>query len=195
MSTTLLPAASRSPQTWRNGGGVTFEVARAAPPAGSMQEFLWRVSIARVDRAGAFSSFAGFQRLITVIEGGGMMLRGLGRSDVTLRPFDVLPFDGAASITGLLPHGPVMDLNVIYDPTRCHAELTIVEHAVPERSASRDELLVINLGEAAIDCRCNGRAQLMQRHDALWIRDPRAQLECRHLERAALIEVEHLPAR
>ena len=55
----VLRAAERSPQTWRNGGGVTFEVARRNAAPQSALEFLWRGSFARDERAGPFSSGAG----------------------------------------------------------------------------------------------------------------------------------------
>jgi environmental stress-induced protein Ves len=192
MSITLLPAASRTPQTWRNGGGVTFEVARAEAPVGSSLDFRWRVSIARVDRAGAFSSFAGFERLITVIEGRGMTLRGLDSTDFELRPFEVRRFDGAAAVAGLLPHGPVSDLNVIHDPAHCRAELAITEHALPERRVRADERLLINLGGDAFDCRCDGRTLRVHRQDALWLRNRDLRIDCARLERVALIEIVNL---
>lgn len=190
MSITLLTAAARAPQAWRNGGGVTFEVARAAAPAGAALEFLWRVSIARVERAGPFSSFAGFERLITVIDGTGMTLRGLAPEDIELRPCEVLCFDGAASVAGLLPGGPVSDLNVIYDPRRCRARLTIIEHALRERRAACAHLLLLNLADGPIECSCDGGSQRMELHDALWIRAPDAIVSCARLERAAMIEID-----
>jgi environmental stress-induced protein Ves len=191
MSITLLRAASRAPRAGRNGGGVTFEVALAAAAADSSREYLWRVSIANVDRAGPFSSFTGLERVIAVIDGAGMTLRGLAQGDVVLHPFQACRFDGGVPVEGLLPRGPVKDLNVIYDPRRCRARLTIVAGVLPERVAACADLLVINLGDERIDVDCDGRSSALGRHDALWIRSPRASVGCPRLERSALIEIEH----
>ena len=50
---------------WRNGAGTTQEVACNA--GGSSAAFDWRLSIADIGESGGFSSFAGYQRVITVI--------------------------------------------------------------------------------------------------------------------------------
>ena len=42
---------------WKNGAGVTREVA-AWPPEARLDDFGWRVSMARVERDGPFSTFA-----------------------------------------------------------------------------------------------------------------------------------------
>ena len=54
---------------WKNGGGVTREVAKSPSQAP-----FWRVSIANVDQEGPFSSFVDLDRILTVIEGKGMVL-------------------------------------------------------------------------------------------------------------------------
>ena len=51
---------------WRNGGGVTREVATG----GSGEEgFDWRISIADVEVPGPFSAFPGLDRTITLVGG------------------------------------------------------------------------------------------------------------------------------
>ena len=58
---------------WRNGGGVTRELA-SHPAAAAAQErpggagWDWRVSIADVSKAGDFSAFPGMDRVLTVVE-------------------------------------------------------------------------------------------------------------------------------
>jgi len=47
---------------WKNGGGVTREVAKSHSRAP-----FWRLSIANVDQEGLFSSFEGLDRILTVI--------------------------------------------------------------------------------------------------------------------------------
>lgn len=65
---TVLRAADRRPQPWKNGGGVTSEV--IAHPSGSgMEAFEWRASIAQVAVEGPFSCFPGVDRVLVVLDG------------------------------------------------------------------------------------------------------------------------------
>ena len=57
---------------WRNGGGVTREL--AAWPAGSA-DWTWRISVAEVATSGPFSRFDGVQRWFAVLGGNGVSLQ------------------------------------------------------------------------------------------------------------------------
>lgn len=70
-------------KAWRNGGGVTREIARLPEAAAittdtsrSGDSWAWRVSIADVTTASNFSRFHGMERVLTVIEGDQMVLKG-----------------------------------------------------------------------------------------------------------------------
>ena len=52
----LLSDVKASP--WKNGGGVTREIAKGAA-AGPDDDWGWRISIAEVERDGPFSTFPG----------------------------------------------------------------------------------------------------------------------------------------
>ncbi len=58
---------------WKNGGGVTRELA-CYPPGASFDDFLWRVSVADVHQSGPFSVFPGIDRIIALLDGEGMLL-------------------------------------------------------------------------------------------------------------------------
>jgi uncharacterized protein len=184
-----LPAATRPPQPWRNGGGVTFEIARAPAPAGSPREFLWRVSMARVDRPGPFSSFAGFTRLIAVVSGAGMRLRGIGATDVDLHPFRVVRFDGALAVEGLLPHGTVDDFNVMYDADACGATLEILAEERVEQKPGDSELLVVNLAPTPLTWTSAAERGTLGERDALRLQPPHAGIALRDAARVALVEI------
>ena len=64
----ILPAAARAAVPWKNGGGLTREVA-IHPPGSDLGTFEWRVSIAQVRAAGPFSSFPGVDRQLAVLAG------------------------------------------------------------------------------------------------------------------------------
>ncbi|MCV2865551.1 HutD family protein [Albidovulum sediminicola] len=98
-------------QPWKNGSGVTHEIAREDHGAG----LLWRLSIAEVGTDGPFSAFPGLARVLTVIEGAGLHLHTPeGRLDAL--PLAPVAFSGDTPVRSRLIDGPVRDFNVIYDP-------------------------------------------------------------------------------
>jgi hypothetical protein len=109
-------------QPWKNGGGVTREIARRDDASG----LLWRLSFADVDRDGAFSIFTGAERVLTVVEGAGLRLRHAG-GVIDARPGVPVAFSGETPINGELVSGPVRDFNLIYDPKRVRASVKRVE--------------------------------------------------------------------
>jgi environmental stress-induced protein Ves len=106
---------------WRNGGGVTREVARH-PRTPSVQTarqssapdnaWDWRISIAEVSKAGAFSAFAGMERVLTVIDGE-LLLLSVDGAEHPLEKYRPFRFSGDADSAGALPTGDIRDLNVI----------------------------------------------------------------------------------
>ncbi|MHA3791379.1 HutD family protein [Sphingomonas sp. YL-JM2C] len=113
----VIRIADRPAVPWKNGGGTTREIAVFPPDAG-MDDFVWRLSMARVEQAGAFSTFDGVDRVLAVLEGR-LRLSGAG-IDVTLdgdsAPFG---FDGGTKIAGEPLAGPVVDLNAMARRGRC----------------------------------------------------------------------------
>src|SRR6478752_6442035 len=106
---------------WRNGGGVTREVARhprtpsvQAAPQDTAQDnaWDWRVSIADVSKAGPFSAFAGMDRVLTVIDGD-LLLLSVDGAEHPLEKYRPFRFSGDADSAGALPTGDIRDLNVI----------------------------------------------------------------------------------
>src|ERR1700724_4705436 len=69
---------------WKNGGGSTTEIA-AAPFGATLDNFDWRVSMARVASDGPFSEFAGIDRTLAVVKGGGLELTIGGGAPVMLQ--------------------------------------------------------------------------------------------------------------
>jgi environmental stress-induced protein Ves len=108
-----LPAAGRTPEPWKNGCGVTSEVA-IFPPGAGFDDFDWRISMAEVAANGPFSAFPGIDRVLTVLDGA-MTLAIEGMTDVALderaRPF---AFPGDVVVSAVVKHGPVRDLNVMW---------------------------------------------------------------------------------
>lgn len=103
---------------WRNGGGVTRELA-VWPAPGAWH---WRMSVAEVDRSGPFSRFEGIERWLAVVQGAGVQLDvGVGPHAVeaapTSRTLTVADapfyFDGDAATDCHLRDGPSQNFNLM----------------------------------------------------------------------------------
>jgi hypothetical protein len=97
---------------WKNGGGVTREIATGLSP-GAGSGWGWRVSLAEVAQDGHFSIFPATDRVIAVIDGEGMDLISLDGATIALDPFQAVRLSGDDPLSGRLRHGPVRDLNVM----------------------------------------------------------------------------------
>jgi hypothetical protein len=109
----IIRFADIRPEPWRNGGGVTRELA-SHPKAASAQDgaWDWRVSIADVSKAGDFSNFPGMERVITIIDGE-LMLLTVDGAEHPLEKYRPFRFSGEATSSATLPTGDIRDLNVI----------------------------------------------------------------------------------
>jgi len=109
---------------WKNGGGMTREIV-CQPPGAAI--FDWRVSIAHISKDGPFSSYPGVDRIITLLEGGGVWLRTPDgsidhRLETPLQPFG---FPGEACIDSKLLLGACDDFNVMTNRATCRAEIIV----------------------------------------------------------------------
>ena len=105
----IIRFADLKAEPWRNGGGVTREIARQASADGGWD---WRLSIADVTKAGDFSPFPGMERVLTVIEGE-LLLLTVDGAEQPLEKYRPFRFDGGAATGAKLPTGDIRDLNVI----------------------------------------------------------------------------------
>lgn len=104
-----VPLAEVPPQPWRNGGGLTRELL-AWPQAA---DWLVRVSVATVDRAGPFSALPGVRRWFVVLSGAGVRLSLPGGAVRMTAGDPPLAFDGADAPACELLGGPTEDLNLM----------------------------------------------------------------------------------
>jgi len=118
----ILRAADRRAVPWKNGGGLTREVA-VHPPGSDLGSFDWRVSLAEVHQGGPFSTFQGVDRHLAVIAGR-LELAIAGREVLTLAP-DSAPveFPGDQGASAELVQSAVSDLNVMTRRGRFVAQL------------------------------------------------------------------------
>ncbi|MFJ4345970.1 HutD family protein [Pseudomonas sp. NPDC089401] len=117
----LLRARSYPRMPWKNGGGYTEEITR--DNGEGLEGFGWRLSIADIEESGGFSVFAGYQRIISVLQGDGMRLLVDGQASRPLLAFDAFAFSGESQVSCNLLGGAIRDFNLIYAPQRYRARL------------------------------------------------------------------------
>jgi len=150
----ILPRAGYRRMPWKNGGGVTEEIARE-PAAGDA--FAWRLSMARIDASGPFSDFSGYTRVMVLLEGEGLTLRADGEDDRVLsHAGDSTRFDGSLPIHCSLRAGSCTDLNLmVRKGLRFEAGVETVSGPLPLRPQAH-RLIVVALGDFAIEGAAQG---------------------------------------
>ena len=117
--TVLIPFAGLSPVPWKNGGGSTTEIA-IGPPDSGFEDFDWRVSLATIEKDGAFSQFPGVDRTLALVEGHGMTLDIDGDPVLVTDGDPVVAFDGSSTVTAKLSRGGSTDFNAMTRSDRCY---------------------------------------------------------------------------
>ncbi|EOV8088205.1 HutD family protein [Providencia rettgeri] len=129
---------------WKNGQGSTLELARSHGEG--LDDFDWRVSIADVKTAGAFSFFQNRQRIIGVLEGEGLILHVDKKPAVTLKQKEFFAFNGESDVYAELVQGAIRDFNVIYNPEKYQARLQWVNTAfINSWVSGASEILIFNI--------------------------------------------------
>jgi uncharacterized protein len=146
----IIRAADLKAVPWKNGGGATREIA-ASPPGAAFDAFDWRVSVADVSEAGAFSVFEGIDRVLALIEGAQMVLIDSDGPRHVLARWDSLAFAGEKKITAELPHGPTRDFNLMLRRDRVSGNVTVRRDAQSLSVEQGSVVLVCALGEFAVD--------------------------------------------
>lgn len=141
----VLRAADRAASPWKNGGGVTREV--ASSPAGT-GDFDWRVSLADVADGGPFSEFPGIDRIITVVRGEGMALTVDGVETIVSERYQPFAFSGDAKTDCRLLGGPLVDFNVM---TRRGAVSADVRFVSEQTTLSGTTLAIVFEGSGILD--------------------------------------------
>lgn len=191
MSWHVVHLADVAATPWRNGGGVTRELA-AWPAQG---EWNWRMSVAEVGGSGPFSRFDGVTRWFAVLAGAGVVLNVRTPSDSAeaeslehrLTDTDApLCFDGGAAADCRLIDGPTQDFNLMVRDsslparmlrvrgdfhTAVNATKTIAVYAVDTRASVRFNAEELYVPPATLVWRTLRKSATVEVHasDALWM--------------------------
>lgn len=167
---------------WKNGRGVTEELALWPPGAVFERgDFDWRISKARVAEPGPFSVFQGYERILVVTEGAGLVLsHGDHAPRERLRPLEPWRFAGEWPTTGAIPDGPIADFNVLFRRGVVDADVQVLRlglrRAREVLSASHVFAHVLR-GIAVLRVAGEEEPFGLQAGDSLWIREARTEEE------------------
>jgi environmental stress-induced protein Ves len=165
VSLKLLRAADRAAMPWKNGGGITRDVALSGV---GPDDFTWRVSLAEIERPGPFSRYPGIDRQFVPVHGKVQLT--IEDRPVTVGPADdPCAFPGEAAVFGYPLTGTVEALNVMTRRGGAQAALRRVSGG--EATPVTGTLLVLALGAARIRCDREGWRSLA-RLDAALIEPP-----------------------
>ena len=124
----LLPAHEYRRERWRNDLGWTREIHRQpmpdADPEAIDADWLWRLSIAEVEQAAAFSAFPGIDRELVLLRGNGMRLCFDDGEMIALDPpHGRYRFSGERPLCGEPIDGITHDFNLMWRRDRIEADL------------------------------------------------------------------------
>ncbi len=106
---------------WKNGLGKTLQLACSHD---SIQHFDWRLSIADVNCDSHFSAFPDKNRIISLLEGNGLILHHQdSHQNTQLKTHDIYYFSGTDPIYASLPNGAIRDFNLIYQTEKYQAKM------------------------------------------------------------------------
>ena len=145
-----------------------------------MENFLWRVSMARVERDGAFSVFPGIDRTLCLLEGAGLTLNfGAGQAEQHVDMHSApLRFAADIPVTASLTNGAILDLNVMTRRGQFDHLVHCAEAgAVPPIEAHGLERLVLVSGGAAFIQAAAGSFRLEDKDCVVMGAQQPAQLE------------------
>jgi len=167
---------------WKNGGGVTRELA-AFPPHSNFADFIWRVSVADVHADGAFSTFPGIDRQIALLEGAGLTLRFDASESAHERPEQTLveigvpfAFPGEARVHAVLTDGATRDFNLMVRRDDASGSLTTCRGTASQWLPPDATLLYVVRGATALYA--GGEMHILNTGDSAQLTEPGPYLRC-----------------
>ena len=123
-----------APQPWKNGAGLTREIAFGGA---SSTAFDWRVSVAEIEHDAPFSAFPGVDRCIVLLRGAGLRLHSAdGRIDHRLtEPLAPFAFPGDVALDATLVKGASSDFNVMTRRGVFHSSVSCLRQAAALQAA------------------------------------------------------------
>jgi environmental stress-induced protein Ves len=177
---------------WKNGGGVTRELA-AFPPHSNFADFIWRASVADVHADGAFSTFPGIDRQIALLEGAGLTLRfdapvdgrldehvdeyaNEGRKQALVEIGVPFAFPGEAQVHATLADGATRDFNLMVRRDDASGSVTTCRGTASQWLPPDAALLYVVRGATALYA--GGEMHILNAGDSAQLTEPGPYLRC-----------------
>jgi environmental stress-induced protein Ves len=138
---TLLDPAGYRRTPWKNGGGITIDIA---------EHDSWRFGRTPITAPGPFSDYSGFDRAQVLVVGSGLVLQTPdGEIDVRT-PFRPVAFAGDTPIVSRLESGPVEVVNLIGNRARVRIDLQVLHAGAAMGRSAGTHLIYAVRGPAAL---------------------------------------------
>lgn len=190
----LYSASGYHRQLWKNGQGMTTEIAKYNDPDRD-DDFIWRLSIADITEDGPFSVFSGIDRTLMLLDGNGIDL-SFNQEKINHRLQDlysILSFDGADEIDCKLIEGPTRDFNVMTRRNAVRHEIQVMTTiSNPQIIKTKDEILLIFCMDEILNVEIANTIYALTNEDTLQINVPRetsVQISSAKKARYALIHI------
>ena len=145
MSVEIQRAVDRTPQPWKNGLGVQYEITCD----GSLpDDWSWRLSTADITQDVPFSVFPGVNREFCVADGNGVVLN-INGFDHRCEPGSITKFRGDDVVFATLIDGPMRALNLMVRDGAAEKHLQLV-CAVASIDMTKTEAIVAITGAAKL---------------------------------------------
>lgn len=147
MTVQLLDPSRYVTTPWRNGGGVTVDIAVVTDKDGDV----WRYGRTPIVQPGPFSDYRGFDRVQVLVAGSGLVLKTPdGEIDVR-QPFRPVRFAGETPIVSRLEAGPVEVVNLIGNRAKVRIDIRILDEDRSLRLGPGTHIVYNPLGKSTLD--------------------------------------------
>lgn len=186
MNVQPLEYAEFQPVPWKNGAGKAIVLA-VHPADASMENFAWRVSIAEIDEAVAYSLFPGLNRTQILLTGQGLHLKGMQQYDL-ITAYDVIDFDGESELSCELVSGACRVLNIMVRRSLAAAEVKVVRGSGLMQLVGDNHLFYVAFGKYVLSS-THAAAIHIKSGDGLLIHERNVLMQASAGEEAVLIVV------
>lgn len=128
---------------WKNGGGVTVDIA--------VEGEVWRFGRTPIVAPGAFSDYRGFDRVQVLVAGSGLVLQTPDGEIGVRQPFRPVRFAGETPIVSRLEAGPVEVVNLIGDRSRVHIDIKVLDEGRTLRLGPGTHIIYNPLSASALE--------------------------------------------
>jgi environmental stress-induced protein Ves len=151
------------PSPWKNGGGTT----QALVCWPNSTEWIFRMSVARIDSDGPFSEFKGVSRWFAVLQGEGVALQFPEKRVVLDSKDPVLKFSGDSPCQCCLTEGPTLDFNLMVQGIS--ANMTRINRSNFVQNFRAGTTLAIFVVEEGGQCVLNEQSYALDNSSLYWV--------------------------